>query len=980
MKSKYLLQSLIFFLISCFANTLFSQNKAVIDSLENALAKAKSHKEKASLLSDLNKSYIPIDSDKAKIYRNWLIAFADSSKDNYVYSEAYFAKASYAVAMRNHISPDSLFYFMKQALYYAEKSGSPKMLTTTNLYLGVTYMMYGKDDSALIQYNKTIELCEKFDEPLNLGAAYYHKARHYHKTHYFEEAIKYYLLSDSIQSKYDQLKPGLVETYLEIAAVFIDIEDYKKAEEYAKKAHKIAMEDGFKYFEIASEMTLANIAYRKDEYEVAEKKYNYVLEYYIAEKDKPREVQTLLRLAHIYTDQNLIEKASEYYSKALNVSREINHKTGMISSLMGLADTKKEKRDYTASIQFYMEALEISQNISDIFGQVECLLNLADLKYKTQDYKASSNYYQAYIPLKDSLDYRKNIEKTQELETKYQSEKKQQQIELLSAENELAQQKRRNQFALLASIILLLAAGAFAWIYYNRNKIKTAAKIKELNELKSRFFANISHEFRTPLTLIKSPLQNLQTEISDQQQKKQLSLIDKNSNRMLELVDQLLELSKLDSGKLQLILKEGNIALFLKSITEPFAYQAQEKGLQFSSQIQNAAENHLFDKDVIQKIVSNLLSNAIKYTPNNQEINFTSQIENQTLKINVSNSGTILQTNDLPKLFERFHQKDSTQNGFGIGLALVKELVELYQGTVEPTLKNGVLNFSVNLPLSQATNENIIIANKTEAAIAEISNIETPSGNELPILLIVEDNAEIRTVVQQIFEKEYQVLQAEDGKTALKIAQKEIPDCIISDVMMPEMDGFEFTQQIKTNELTSFIPVILLTAKTSDEARLKSLKSTADAFLTKPFNNEILKETVRQQITERKKLQERYSQELVLKPMDITINSLDEQFLEKLSKVMESHLQNPNFSTDDFASELAMSRMQLHRKLKTLLNVTTTEFIRNERLKAAAELMKKGNSYITEIAYTVGFNDVSYFSKCFKEVYGETPKEYIANL
>ncbi|HBI00474.1 MAG TPA: hypothetical protein DDY18_02495 [Flavobacterium sp.] len=195
--------------------------------------------------------------------------------------------------------------------------------------------------------------------------------------------------------------------------------------------------------------------------------------------------------------------------------------------------------------------------------------------------------------------------------------------------------------------------------------------------------------------------------------------------------------------------------------------------------------------------------------------------------------------------------------------------------------------------------------------------------------------------------------------------------------MMPKMDGFEFTKQIKTNELTSFIPVILLTAKTSDEAHLEGLKSTADAFLTKPFNNEILKATVLQLIAERKKLHTRYSQELILRPVDIVINSVEEKFIEKLQLILNKELANSEFSSDDFAASIGMSRMQLHRKLKSLLGVSTSEFLRNERLKASTELLKKGKANISEIAYSVGFNDVSYFSKCFKEMYHCTPTEYM---
>ena len=279
----------------------------------------------------------------------------------------------------------------------------------------------------------------------------------------------------------------------------------------------------------------------------------------------------------------------------------------------------------------------------------------------------------------------------------------------------------------------------------------------------------------------------------------------------------------------------------------------------------------------------------------------------------------------------------------------------------------------MSAPIESTVPNAVVVTKEVQKVTA---NQEIASDNELPVLLIVDDNHEIRTILKDIFKDNYLILEAQDGEQALEIALKEIPDCIISDVMMPKLDGYDFTKAVKNNELTSFIPVILLTAKVSDEAHLHGLKSTADAYLTKPFNNEIVKETVIQLLNERKKLHDRYSQELVLKPTDIVINSADEKFLEKLQLVLDKELSNADYSADNFASFMGMSRMQLHRKLKSLLGVSTTEFLRKERIKMAATLLKKTNVTIAEIAYSVGFNDVSYFIRCFKEVYNCTPSEY----
>jgi DNA-binding response OmpR family regulator len=469
-------------------------------------------------------------------------------------------------------------------------------------------------------------------------------------------------------------------------------------------------------------------------------------------------------------------------------------------------------------------------------------------------------------------------------------------------------------------------------------------------------------------------VQSLKSKIIDNNQLHELNLIDKNSNRMLELVDQLLELSKIDSGKIKLIFKDGNVSSFLSAIVDSFEFQAKERQLDFHKSIQKSVANHSFDKDVIEKIVTNLLTNAFKYTPENETIKFTASINDSILKLTICNTGSDVKKENLSQFFERFYQRNDDNPGVGIGLALVKELVECYQGRIETELVNRELSFIVTLPLAAANENSVVVSNKNEVTFTDNVAVDK---NELPILLLVDDNADIRQILRGIFQNQYSILEAQDCEEAFKIAQKEIPDCIISDVMMPKMDGFAFTSAIKNNELTSFIPVVLLTSKKSDQAHLYGLKSTADAFLTKPFNNDIVKATVDQLIAERKKLHARYSQELILKPLDIVLNSLDQKFICKLQDILDRELSNAEFTSEDFATAIGMSRMQLHRKLKSLLGVSATEFIRNERLKVAADLLKNGKGTVSEIAYATGFNNISYFSKCFKEMYSVTPSEYL---
>lgn len=522
---------------------------------------------------------------------------------------------------------------------------------------------------------------------------------------------------------------------------------------------------------------------------------------------------------------------------------------------------------------------------------------------------------------------------------------------------------------------MLLGAGGLAYYGY-RNKLQTALKIKELDALKSRFFANISHEFRTPLTLIKSPLQSLLENETSEERAQKLQWVNQHATRMAQLVDQLLELSRLDAGHLKPILKSDNLQRFLETLVAPFEFEASRHERAFEKQINISPPYHWYDSDIFEKIVGNLLSNAVKYTPQHKRIRIEAVVKKNELCLTVRNSGVTLTPAETQKMFERFYQRDDTSIGAGIGLALVKELVDLYQGAIHVESRQDELAFFVTLPLDRERLKAVaIMAEQTDEAIGE--PVVVNGLAEQPLMLVVDDNAPVRELVAGLFSNAYRVVTTARAKDAIRIAKKEVPDVIISDVMMPEMDGFELANRLKNDEVTSFIPIILLTAKTGDEAHVQSLKSRADVFLTKPFNNRVLQAHVENLLAQRARLRERFSRELVLKPMEVVLNSADEKFIKKLQTVIDHDLKNPDFSAEAFAATVGMSRMQLHRKLKSLLGLSASEFIRKERLKLSAHLLKRDSLNVSEVAYAVGFNDADYFTKCFKEEFGMTPSQYM---
>ena len=540
-------------------------------------------------------------------------------------------------------------------------------------------------------------------------------------------------------------------------------------------------------------------------------------------------------------------------------------------------------------------------------------------------------------------------------------------------------------FLIICFLILLLIMHLIGR-YLSQQKTNT--KLKELDKLKSNFFTNISHEFRTPLTLITSPIDDTlsDTSISDQK-RQQFTVAKQNSERLLSLVNQVLDLSKIDAGQLKLHIEHSNITTLLSALSKSFSYAAKQSNINYKIDIKQTDDMVWFDKDALEKITVNLVSNALKYTPENGSVTFNSYTKNNSLFLEVKNTGKGLTSEELNHIFQRFYQTNEQNQGTGIGLALVKELVELHKGTIVVTsVPNEWTTFSVILPVDRNSfkNEDILInANtiKAEVKIPYYSNITNEDNNELedsdlPILLIVEDNDDLRALLKHTFDASYNVLTAVNGVIGVELALEHIPDLIISDIMMPEKDGIALTKELKNDTRCSHVPIILLTAKADIDSQFEGVDTGADDYITKPFDKNLLVLKVEKLIECRIKLQSRYSQEVILRPKDIAISNLDEKFLEKVQEVLDKNLVESSFSTEDFSKAVGLSRMQLHRKIKALTGLTASEFIRSQRLKLAAQLLKSSDINISQIGYTVGFNDHSYFAKCFKEAYKCTPTAY----
>jgi signal transduction histidine kinase/DNA-binding response OmpR family regulator/ligand-binding sensor domain-containing protein len=533
---------------------------------------------------------------------------------------------------------------------------------------------------------------------------------------------------------------------------------------------------------------------------------------------------------------------------------------------------------------------------------------------------------------------------------------------------------------LLYIIIGITLVGYIVWEYLARQKRKQQQQMEQqLTEMKFRFFTNVSHELRTPLTLILTPLQSLRRrlgEVSTETIGTQLALIDTNAQRLLSLVNRLLDFRKLEMGQQKLELSNGDIYEFVGQVCETFRPLSREKSIGLGCAIPNKSLYMNFDKTKMQHIISNLLSNAFKFTPEGGNIAVSvSELPEKKVRLQVSDTGCGINAKDLPHVFERFFQSrsasDTSATGTGIGLNMVQEMVQLQGGTVavESAVGKGT-TFIVTLSTD-------LRASETPVQISEpAGEIQTETSHNASNILIVDDNDEFRQFLCSELSETYNILQATNGEEALQIVQDNDIDLIVSDVMMPQMDGMELCRRVKQDINTSHMMVILLTARTAEEVKIEGFRAGADDYLSKPFNMEMLQLRISHLLELRRKRNEEFQKGEEVKVEEVALNEIDQKFMNDALAAVEKNMDNEEYDIDAFASDVCMSRSTLYRKIISLTGQKPSEFIRTIRLKHAARLIKEGKHSLTEIGYMCGFSSTSYFYRCFKKQYGVQPGCY----
>lgn len=659
-----------------------------------------------------------------------------------------------------------------------------------------------------------------------------------------------------------------------------------------------------------------------------------------------------------------LDSAIVYFKKAKKILEHLKLSEQSAALSYNIAGIYVEKGQFKLAEQFYLNGLDLVSEKSNVHTEMIIYGSLSRLYFRTKDYEKYAQVDLIHDSLsKEYYSLRKN-KAILELEEKYESAQKdkalrEKQIKVQQTELELANEQERFYFFLLLFIIgfVILSMIVVFFIFKQRSDLK-------IEKIKEKFFSNIVHEIRTPLTLISGPVQSLKSSSSDLNELNKLNLIERNTKRLKTLVDQLLDISKIDAKKYQLNYSYGNTMLFLNDIIERLIPFASEKNISINAQTSNLNVNIKTDFDALEKILVNLLSNAIKYSDENTAIELSGSIQESHIQIYIKDQGHGIATKHQKRIFERFdrgNRSDSNQ-GIGIGLSLVGELIKLMNGSIElNSIPKQGSTFNVKIPVE----------------IAETSHEIINPLEDVNSILLLEDDDDMADFISTILtEKGHHVYRAENGIEAFKYLANYLPNLIISDVMMPQMDGYTFVSKIKSTPLLSHLPVILLSAKTAKESKLKGLEMGADLYLEKPFNPDELLLIIQNNLSTLENNRHLFHEQITAKDLSFEekIASKD-PLMQKMNLLILEEIDNPDFSVEILADKMAISRSQLHRKVKAITGNSISAYIRIIRLEKAIELLKNQQGNITEVAYATGFNSQSYFTKCFVAHFGYPPSD-----
>ncbi|MEL6250650.1 MAG: tetratricopeptide repeat protein [Bacteroidota bacterium] len=894
-------------------------------------------------------------------------------------------------------------YFLK-GLDIHKKLGVKPTIIFILANLGLTATFQDDLEKSIYYYEQALEYTREIQDKDKESQVLIKMALAYRMNGQFARSLDYYLYN--LQLSEGMNSDGKVNNALRLLAnLYEESGNLDMAETYFRRAIEVSekIEDvRVLAYNLAG---LGTINMKQERFRNALSYFHQALE--IQEKtatsDRRVTASIFQKTGSCYLNLGQLDSATFFLNKAQIICESYRAENIHIETLLTLAQISEKKGKIEQAISQAEEGLSIASTAGSKNLYSQAAKTLYQLYKKKDNSPKSLAYLELHKNLQDSLFNKENTRALAQMEARHKFEREKQQLSF-EQEQKLNEEKNAQKAIWIALIVAILVILAFAWYYYQKQKAnkllmdlhtevsEQKRKLEEMDILKSHFFTNISHEFRTPLTVIGGMVDQIKSE-PKKWTDKGLNLIQRNNTQLLDLVNQILDLRKLESGSLSLNKKQGNIVFYLSYIFESFQSLAESKDidLHFLCEMEELWMD--FDREKLLRVISNLLSNAIKFSPEGGNIYLMvdkstdpDQPTKEYLKLSIKDTGLGIPEDKLPYIFDRFYQVYTSSSrkgeGTGIGLALTKELVVLMEGDINvESRQNKGSTFSLRIPISQEAIIQEITEEEIQLNLPVRPKLETTDSGRNPTsplqaikLLLIEDNDDVVTYLESLLEDSYQLLIARDGKVGIEMAVQEVPDLIISDIMMPIKDGYEVCASLKEDERTSHIPIVLLTAKADDESKLKGLRRGADAYLTKPFNKEELLIRLEQLQKLRQKLQNRYLNLEAPETSEEAETKQEDAFILKVRAVIEENMQNPNLGVDLLCESLGLSRTQLYMKVKALTNRSATQYIRAIRLFKAKALLQGSDQPVSQIAYEVGFSDPSYFSRAFSKEFGFPPK------
>ncbi len=993
------------FIVIFFCGTpIIAQEQQTIDSLLRLLETGISDKEKVDTYISIAKAYTKTDSVNTVKYADLAIELANKIEypEGKIDARYILGKLNYNL---DHFATAEgiLLQVIEDAKAINYLSGQDQAFSL----LGLLSRFKGNYELALDCFLKCLEINKKMDVKFGIGNTYNSIGTVYTDLSDFEKALEYYFRSLEIFLELDE-KKGIARSYNNISLVHIAQGDYEKALEYQFQALDLSIDSG-NYGGISTDYNnIGYIFYNLNQYDSAYVYYQKAIETNRLTNSKSSLALYYNNLADVLVKQNRLDSALHYAQESLALATEIGYKRVIARANIIIGSYYIQTKQHNRSLPYLEKGIALAEEIGQI-EEAKIGYEQSYAAYKAlKQYQQSLQAYEAYTVLKDSMINDGQTKELTRLELEYEYGQKAladslQNATVLAAQKAESNRRKTISYFLLAGLLFSLIFGLLLWSRFRLTRrqkmiieqekakldqayseLNTAnEKLRELDSFKSRFFTDISHEFRTPLTIILGMIDQIEKQPKNWL-KKGAQMIRRNGSNLLSLINQILDLQKIESGNLNINLQQSDIIPFLQKIAHQFQAFAESKKQQmaFTTEVKSLIMD--FDQEKTLRIVSNLLSNAIKYTPEKGKLTFAVDTTDSSLILTVADTGPGIPHDQLPHIFDRFYRVDipytGTESGTGIGLSLTQELVKLLQGKIEVSSQEGRgTTFRVSLPITQKaipgdTSEELNIQSAVFGVKGLIKKLQSTSS-DLPIALLVEDNPDIAQYLQVCLEGHYQLIMASNGQEGIDQALEHIPDIIISDVMMPEKNGFELCETLKEDMRTSHIPIILLTAKSGVESRIAGLKQGADDYLAKPFNEEELQVRMQNLLEIRRKLQERY-QNVYAQPLPkakVAATSVEDAFILKIKEIFEDRMIDPDFALDSLSQELNLSRSNLYRKIKALTGRSPSVFLRSLRLQKARQLLLSSNLSVKQVAYDVGFSDPSYFSRTYTEEFGESP-------